>query len=343
MCVIAIIEEKRPTTKMIEQMWEKNDDGGGLAWQEKGTVKWVKGIDDVGIMHDMIAKLPTPFVAHFRIASQGGKSLDLTHPFELSPTARTTKTGTSKSGVLFHNGTLTGWRENMLNYCINSANKVPDGAWNDSRAMAWMAAHMGLGVLELFDQKLVALLPSDIRVYGSGWKEVDGIWCSNDFFRSHTQVGGAYGGYRHGHGTVVGGTSHGVKQLPAAPVNDPIVTVITTVEKAGGPSLLQLPFRGTRPNLSADGKASGGNQSKAVSTTSEEVGDGTDEGGGNVAEASGPKITEVTSALPTNVGSESEWAKGINNKSFRGHTKISEYMEQRRRAAAAGITYLGRM
>jgi hypothetical protein len=35
MCVIMAVKDVRPTVEMIENAWNSNDHGGGIAWREK--------------------------------------------------------------------------------------------------------------------------------------------------------------------------------------------------------------------------------------------------------------------------------------------------------------------
>ena len=57
---------------------------------------------------------------------------------------------------------------------------LPPEKWSDSRAMAWAAAHYGLGMLELIDEKACAFGPDKIEVFNvSSWTHLDGLWVSN--------------------------------------------------------------------------------------------------------------------------------------------------------------------
>lgn len=188
MCVIFIVEEKRPTEDMVRSAWKSNDDGGGVAWREAdGTggnnVHWKKGIEDVDEMVWLCENLPLPYVAHFRVASSGGIRPSLTHPFEVSESASAELEGVTKNYVQFHNGDWRNWRDAVINMAARAGFKLPDGKYSDSRAMALLGFHLGPGYVELLDEKVIWFGPDDERVFtGAGWVEVNGVWCSNSWF-----------------------------------------------------------------------------------------------------------------------------------------------------------------
>lgn len=190
MCVIMICEseDKRPTEQMIEKAWAKNEDGGGIAWREKNKkgekiVKWAKGLD-YDELKNLIETLPAPFVAHFRIASQGGVRPSMTHPFPVTTNAELDLEGSTKGYVLFHNGNWKDWPNETRQAAIMAGMQIPRGKWSDTRAMAWLCAIYGVGYMEFLpDQKGVAFGPEDMEVFvGFGWKKLNDVWCSNDFF-----------------------------------------------------------------------------------------------------------------------------------------------------------------
>jgi hypothetical protein len=189
MCVIMMIDEKRPSEDMVRRAWNWNCDGGGLAWIKDGHVHWKKGLmGDAGLeeMQKLIASLPMPFVAHFRIASESGGIVtpELTHPFPITRGVELHLEGKTKGYVLFHNGNWGGWIYDAKAAAIASNCKLPKGPLNDTRIIAWMSSLYGSNFLELIDkQKGVVFGPTDYdMITGEGWKEVEGIWCSNNIF-----------------------------------------------------------------------------------------------------------------------------------------------------------------
>ena len=202
MCVIMIVSKNRPSEKMVAGAYKTNDHGAGIAWREKAgdgktpIVRWKKGLKE-DEMQKLCKDLPLPYIAHFRIASCGGQNPLLCHPFPVSKEVDLALEGQTKGYVLFHNGHWGEWKFFCRETALKTGNKIPNGPWSDSRAMAWAAHNFGIGILEMIDEKSVAFGPSDIEVMrGTGWEEVDGVWCSNKSFtfgtynQTHQRGGG---------------------------------------------------------------------------------------------------------------------------------------------------------
>ena len=210
MCVILIGDDKRPTENMVARAFHRNAEGGGIAWLEpaqdgNGTeVVWKK---DLGLeeIQDLVAKVPMPFIAHFRIASIGGIRPELTHPFEIGPEADNAIEGRTKLAVLFHNGTWGKWDDMVLTSAVKFSIPIPRRKWNDSRGLAFLGWLYGRGLYELLpEQKIAVLSPEGVEIYGNHWKSVDGILASNDAW-----VNEYIHGFPHsqtGHQQINGGT-----------------------------------------------------------------------------------------------------------------------------------------
>lgn len=186
MCVIFIADKKRPTEDMITKGYETNPSGAGIAWREtKDTVQWAKGLD-LEEVQLLAAKVPMPFVVHFRIPTCGGDRPSLCHPFPVDVNSTLALEGTTKGFVLFHNGHWSKWRESMLETLIRKGVKMPSGKWSDSRAMAWTAAHYDINVLELIDEKSVVISPTQIEIFGTGWTQANDCYVSNTHWQYRT-------------------------------------------------------------------------------------------------------------------------------------------------------------
>ena len=197
MCVIMLASKVKPTEEMVSKAYFQNDHGAGIAWREKDKegkpiVRWKKGLNEDEIQ-EMIRDLALPFVAHFRIASVGGKRQSLCHPFPVDKHVDLALEGETRGYVLFHNGHWGEWKSFSKETALKMGRPIPVGCWSDSRAMAWAACNYGPGILEWIDEKCVIFGPKDLEVVrGNGWDEVNGVWCSNkswDFsttYRSHT-------------------------------------------------------------------------------------------------------------------------------------------------------------
>ncbi len=202
MCVIFVVQGKRPTDEMVEKAWKKNDDGGGIAWREKVKtnagktellVRWDKGIEDVEEMKRYCREAPLPFIAHFRIASCGGVKQELTHPFPIDENVPEMLKGQTGGYVLFHNGHWAKWGDYSMDMTIHLNKKTPKGAWSDSRAMAWAAGNYGNEVLNFIGEKCVIFSPTDLELFRKDWDMVDGVLCSNKYFvETHYYQGQTY-------------------------------------------------------------------------------------------------------------------------------------------------------
>lgn len=183
MCVIFVASKERPTPEMVEQAYDYNDAGAGIAWREGGLVKWEKGLE-LARVKELVAAAPLPFVVHFRIPTVGGKREELCHPFPVDKDVPLTLKGAIKGFVLFHNGHWKDWKETVLRSIVSKGATLPGGKWSDSRAMAWMAAQFGVSVLEMIDEKSVAFGPKQCEIAGTGWTMSGGVWCSNELWKT---------------------------------------------------------------------------------------------------------------------------------------------------------------
>lgn len=178
-CVIFVVSDTRPTDDMVEKAYDANNAGAGIAWREKGLVRWEKGLD-LESMKEYVRDVPVPFVAHFRIPTCGGAIPSLCHPFTIDRKASTELSGSTKGYVLFHNGHWGDWKKTCLETALKVGAKLPSGKWSDTRGMAWTAGVYGLGFLEMIDEKAVAFGPTDLEVIpGLGWVQMNGFWASN--------------------------------------------------------------------------------------------------------------------------------------------------------------------
>lgn len=205
MCVIAFAESRRITPTEVNQMWDANPDGGGIAWREtikgKKTVCWAKGLNrDQMLEH--CATVPLPYVAHFRISTVDKPPKDyLTHPFPIHPESPCYLEGQFEGPVLFHNGHHGPWREE-LKQTLRSyrAQLNAEGKFNDTRAMAVISYYMGHSYMETTEQRAIIFSPDDIEIFvgNDAWEEVDGIYVSNDRWQKKGGGTSYYTGYhRH--------------------------------------------------------------------------------------------------------------------------------------------------
>lgn len=178
MCVIAIVEDtdSRPTDIQVEAMYDQNAYGSGAAWRFEGLVHWAKGLD-LKQIQELNRDLPVPYILHFRIPSCGGNNSRLCHPFPIQDDSPLDLTGSIDGEVLFHNGHWSAYEMELKRAVFTSRLKLPTGPWSDTRAMAWLSANFGLGLLDFIDEKIVVMGPTgDLKIYGkdNDWKYFEG-------------------------------------------------------------------------------------------------------------------------------------------------------------------------
>ena len=169
MCVVAIVENARPSEEQVDKMWATNPNGGGVAWREGGLVHWDKGLS-LEEMQEYNRNLPLPYILHFRVPSNNTSTLSFAcHPFPVAADVSPKLKGTIDGFVLFHNGHWNDWRKKLEDFSCRGGWKLPSGPWSDTRALAWTAFHMGPGMLELIDEKVVIFGPheDDLEIFGT--------------------------------------------------------------------------------------------------------------------------------------------------------------------------------
>lgn len=190
MCVILISNPnaERITNDMVQKADQANRDGIGAAWYDGQKVCWQKGLT-VETAMVLAASLPQPYMLHFRLATIGDVSAQLTHPFPLFGEVSNDLKGSTIHGVMMHNGHWSGWEKEFKKRANNRwvhdylTNKEE---WSDSRGMAWLASRIGYHVLPKIaaqGQKIAVLTRRGITTHGFGWKTLSGgILASNDYF-----------------------------------------------------------------------------------------------------------------------------------------------------------------
>lgn len=181
MCVILACKNKKPSLEILNKCHGRNSDGAGVGWfNSDGKVQYRKGLLDSSEVYKFIQHLELPFVIHFRAASIGGKSLLLTHPFEVTKESVLKMEG-STDKVVFHNGHVSDWEIYLAAANIEPDNKQP---MSDTRAMAMIAANDNTKFLRRAKGHYVVMDSKDVRFYLYGkFDEEDGIAYSNLFWK----------------------------------------------------------------------------------------------------------------------------------------------------------------
>jgi hypothetical protein len=141
MCVLYGCVNRFPTLETLKANQRANNDGGGVAWIDKGRVRWIKGIADANDLYRYACQLPFPFLIHQRMTSAGSAVPELTHPFPIDKGASLSLRG-SAGAVLAHNGTMFGWHEALtaLERKKDKYGPLPEGPWSDTRLLAYLMA-----------------------------------------------------------------------------------------------------------------------------------------------------------------------------------------------------------
>ncbi len=182
MCVILICPPKvRPSRRLLELCELGNPHGAGIAWREAGMVHWFK-TDTLDQIELLARRKAGEIVIHFRIASVGGVTPALRHPFPVSPRAGLATAGSART-VLFQNGTWLGWQE-ALERAGKAGLEIPGGEWSDTRAAALLAhGTTAAERAEFFGQvaspsRWVWFAARGTETFGQ-WHEAEGIRFSN--------------------------------------------------------------------------------------------------------------------------------------------------------------------
>lgn len=158
----------------VRNGWISNPDGGGYAFAHRGKVVTRKGITTLkefleAFNADSKQYKKAPFVLHFRIRSQGDKSVENTHPFDIA------------DGVLAHNGTMDGtgatWDKGP------SDTNLFCKAVGDKLTLEWVKANLAALSSAVNYNKFVML-------YKGGQYQIvnekDGVWLNDVWYSNHT-------------------------------------------------------------------------------------------------------------------------------------------------------------
>jgi hypothetical protein len=179
MCIIYTCESARPSDEMLRYAATQEPDYAGVAWAEKGMVRWKKGLEIDEVLDWLKTNPPFPYFIHFRAASVGGKTKELSQPFPISPNVSTALEGQAKM-VLAHNGTVGGWKSDLKDIVYGAKIKLPDGQWSDTRVLALAAQHFGVPFLPtLVDKDRIVVLTSKGKLF-----HISGEWTTHAGYRA---------------------------------------------------------------------------------------------------------------------------------------------------------------
>jgi len=158
---------------VIQACETANPHGAGVAWREKGKVRWFKNLSAEEVS-TLLPELDGELVIHFRWASVGGVDPLLCHPFPIAPDSPLAIEGKA-TRVLFHNGTWGNWQEGLA--CLPEGSF--EGAVSDTRVMAMLLAGLKeTRCLRRIEGRWVVFGAKTTRFYGQ-WRHWRGMECSN--------------------------------------------------------------------------------------------------------------------------------------------------------------------
>lgn len=171
MCIIAICDGRALTKAEFTNCWSNNNHGAGFSWYEGDAIKYAKGFMDEKTAWRAYTQIKDalPHVAHFRLASAGSKTPGLTHPFTCADLSPIELNHTGADSVLFHNGTISGWRDWHKAF-ICSRRAIPSGEMSDTRLAACLVHRIGADILTTLEDKFALVTPAGIMIYGGKWE-----------------------------------------------------------------------------------------------------------------------------------------------------------------------------
>ena len=191
MCVILTLETSKDLEKITLEILKSceltNPDGNGYATLKDGAVKFEKGVTMEYIFQQIeLGEIVAPCIIHARITSQGVTTPSLCHPFLISENTENKMSGTleNNESVLFHNGTVSNWRNMVLQTAMGSGRQLPKGEMSDTRGLAFVLQTLGIQALNYLDvgsDKFAILSQSGLTRFGS-WHDVNGIQSSNNYY-----------------------------------------------------------------------------------------------------------------------------------------------------------------
>lgn len=195
MCIIATYPAGiAPAKQEIINMIERNPDGVGIAWAHDQHVHVLKGLSDEVAVSEIIEEIipeNSPILFHARIATSGGISAGVCHPYPITAKfANMRETfATYRVPVIAHNGVLHDYTPDK------TMRKINDSMLFNARVI-YPLYHSRLAQRDR-DNIIISALGSSnkiailepcgiIRHYGRGWiKTPAGVCYSNDSYKKY--------------------------------------------------------------------------------------------------------------------------------------------------------------
>lgn len=184
MCVACIIFNPVPLN-YLEAMEHDNPHGAGIAWEQDGAIRFMRGLTAKDIFQLQEDKVMTyPYLMHYRWATHGVHAPELTHPFPIGPRALMGELSGSTNAVLIHNGTWSAYDKNAIAHVNKGNYEFPEellGQQSDTAIAAWLAEDNP----DILDGIAWATAVAEMRngameiTTRGTWSDKDGNWYSN--------------------------------------------------------------------------------------------------------------------------------------------------------------------
>lgn len=168
-----------PALEVLKRCWDTNPDGAGFAMLtggeraieiHKGYMNWKQFVAAYEKYH--LADFAGDMLLHFRIATHGGISPGLTHPFSLTKEIKLlTHTNVLTNCALIHNGMLP---------------IKPEGDISDTMELCRRLSGFRTNIPEVFNlingmrgsNKIAVMTREKVHLFGD-WENIDGVYFSN--------------------------------------------------------------------------------------------------------------------------------------------------------------------
>lgn len=192
MCIIAVKPKgvNPPSKEILQNMFEANPDGAGIAYNIKGKLYIIKGLMTFEEFFNKCKEIPkeSGAIYHTRIETSGGVCKELTHPFFLNKNIleqRKTNVCINKGEAVAHNGVFNEFTHKKLNsdttqFISNYLSPLKELKDTISKSILDDDLDVIINKLCGYSNKLALLNQSgNIKRYGDGWILDNGIYYSN--------------------------------------------------------------------------------------------------------------------------------------------------------------------
>lgn len=200
-----------PSVGKIPQRWltnsnSSNPHGIGVIWRDENGLNLKKGMrygELLFLMDKLERKNPdTPIAIHFRFATHGGKTAELTHPFVIEKENVDLDVVSSNKNIMMHNGVVSnlalsevmhyaGVPEERQKQLFSLMHSTGQDSYSDTKVLAETLAYVGVqqqkailyAIAKNESSKFLIWEPEAEQpdLFSSAFTNRDGIWLSNTY------------------------------------------------------------------------------------------------------------------------------------------------------------------